>query len=457
MHADDSHNINSSTDRTVAPIEKILGPFQRFLHAQTTSGILLLAVTAIALVWANSTWAQSYHDLWHLKLKIEFAGFSFSKSLHWWINDALMSAFFFLVGLEIKREILVGELSTRYKAALPLAAAIGGMIIPAALYTFFNWAGDGQQGWGVPMATDIAFAIGVLALLGDRVPFSAKIFLTALAIVDDIGASMVIALFYTDDLSWWSLGIAGCFFILMLIANRSGVRSPLTFFLLGLGVWFGFLQSGVHPTLSGIIGAMAIPARVRINVGQFLRQSRNSIKEFEQAGVTGDNVLPNSRQRGALQSLEKGVRQAETPLQRLEYVMHPWVLFVIMPLFALANAGVSLSGDLTSSLVDPIAFGIVAGLVLGKPIGIVGFSWLAVRLGIATLPQGVSWRWISGLSCLAGIGFTMSLFIAGLAFIDETQLKTAKLAILSASLIAGATGWLILAQLTKRDEAQPKG
>ena len=446
-----------SADQHAEPIEKILAPFQRFLQAQATSGILLLGVTIVALAWANSAWSESYHDLWHLKLKIELAGFSLSESLHWWINDALMAAFFFLVGLEIKREILVGELSSPNKAALPIAAAIGGMIVPAVLFSVFNSGGAGQRGWGVPMATDIAFAVGVLALLGDRVPLSAKVFLTALAIVDDIGASMVIALFYTDDLSWWSLAVAGCFFLVMLGANRAGLRSPLAFFLLGLGVWFGFLKSGVHPTLSGILGAMAIPARVRINATQFLRQSRGSIAVFEQAGLTEENVLTNPRQRGALHSLETAVHQAETPLQRLEHIMHPWVLFVIMPLFALANAGVSLSGDVASAFTDPVALGIIAGLVLGKPIGIVSFSWFAVRLGVTTLPSGVSWRWITGLACLAGIGFTMSLFVAGLAFVDAGRLEIAKLAILSASFVAGTVGWLMLRHLTRRAENRLTG
>lgn len=441
---DKSHEDNASVDQTAKPIERILGPLQRFLKVQATSGILLLTVTAVALVWSNSPWAESYDDLWHLKFKVELGQFSLAESLHWWINDALMAAFFFLVGLEIKREILVGELSSPSKAALPFAAAIGGMIVPAVVFIVFNFGGEGQRGWGVPMATDIAFAIGVLALLGARIPLSAKVFLTALAIVDDIGASMVIALFYTDDLSWWSLAVAGGFFGVMLIANRAGVRSPLLFFLLGLGVWFGFLKSGVHPTLAGILGAMAIPARVRIDAGQFLRQSRGSIDEFEQAGLKGDNVRPNQPQRGALHSLKTSMHHAETPLQRLEHTMQPWVAFVIMPLFALANAGVSLSGDLVSVLIDPLALGILAGLVLGKPIGIVGFSWLAVRAGMATLPSGVSWGQITGLACLAGIGFTMSLFIAGLAFADEAQLRTAKLAILSASLIAGVGGWLLL-------------
>ena len=261
---------NTSSDRRTEPIERIVAPFRRFLEMQATSGILLLGVTAVALVWANSAWAESYHDFWHLKLKVELGAFALSESLHWWINDALMAAFFFLVGLEIKRELLVGELSSRNKAALPIAAAIGGMIIPTIFFSIFNFGGDGQRGWGVPMATDIAFAIAVLALLGDRVPLSAKVFLTALAIVDDIGASMVIALFYAEDLSWLSLAGAGGVFLAMLIANRTGVRSPLAFFLLGLGVWFGFIKSGVHPTLSGILGAMAIPARVRMNASQFL-------------------------------------------------------------------------------------------------------------------------------------------------------------------------------------------
>ena len=437
---EDIHN----SDGIVAPIDRVLSPLHRFLKAQTTSGILLLGVTAVALAWANSPWAKGYDDLWHLKLTFELGGFAISETLHWWINDALMAAFFFLVGLEIKRELLVGELSSRDKAALPIAAAIGGMVVPAVLFTCFNFGGDGQRGWGVPMATDIAFAIGVLALLGDRVPLSAKVFLTALAIVDDIGASMVIALFYTSDLSWWSLAFAGAFFLAMLIANRTGVRSPLAYFMLGLGVWSGFLMSGVHPTLSGIIGAMAIPARVRINAAEFISQTERSLGAFVQAGATGDNVLANPQQRGALHSLETAVKHAETPLQRLEHGMHPWVLFVVMPVFALANAGVPLGANLMSAYADPVALGIVAGLVIGKPVGVVCFCWLAVRLGVATLPVDISWRWITGLGFLAGIGFTMSLFISGLAFIDDDRLRVAKVAILSASIVAGVGGWMIL-------------
>lgn len=448
MNSSDSGH-DASTAR-VEPIERVFAPFQRFLKAQTTSGILLLGVTVVALVWANSPWAESYDALWHLKLKFELGGFALAETLHWWINDALMAAFFFLVGLEIKREFIVGELSTRNKAALPIAAAVGGMVVPAMLYLICNFGAAGQRGWGVPMATDIAFAIGVLALLGDCVPLSAKVFLTALAIVDDIGASLVIALFYTDDLSWWSLSVAGVFFLAMLAANRSGIRSPLAYFLLGLGVWFGFLKSGVHPTLSGIIGAAAIPARVRINAAEFLVQSRRSIDIFARAGSTGDNVLTNPQQRGALYALQTSVRHAETPLQRLEHEMHPWVLFVVMPLFALANAGVSLRGDLASVYTDPVALGIIAGLVIGKPLGVVSFSWLAVRTGIATLPTSVSWRWIAGLAFLAGIGFTMSLFISGLAFVDQERLRVAKLAILSASVVAGAVGWMILHRLARR-------
>ena len=448
--SDKSHDFILADESTVEPIEKILAPLQRFLHAQTTSGLLLIGATVLALVWANSPWAESYHQLWHLPLSFGFAGFAISESLHWWINDAAMAAFFFLVGLEIKREFLIGELCTHQKAALPIAAELGGMIVPALIYASFNFGSEGQHGWGVPMATDIAFAIGVLVLLGDRVPLSAKVFLTALAIVDDIGASVVIALFYTDELSWWSLVVAGLFFLSMLAANRSGVRSPLAFFLLGLGVWFGFLKSGIHPTLAGVLGAMAIPARVRIDASQFLQRGRHCIDTFERVGHAGESVLTNPQQRGALDSVERCVHQAQTPLQRLDHMMHPWVLFVIMPLFALANAGVSLSGDLVSVISDPIAIGIAAGLVFGKPIGIFTFSWLAVRTGLATIPTGLSWRWIMGLACLAGIGFTMSLFISTLAFSDAEQLQIAKLAILSASVISGAVGCLLLQKLTKR-------
>lgn len=284
----------------------------------------------------------------------------------------------------------------------------------------------------------------MLALLGDRVPLSAKVFLTALAIVDDIGASLVIALFYTNDVSWLSLAVAGVFFLIMLIANRSGVRSPLVFFILGLGVWCGFLKSGVHPTLAGIIGAMAIPARARINAKEFLSRIRGSMNVLDGAALTGEDVLANQRQQDALRSVESIVRFAETPLHRLEHQMHPWVLYFVMPLFALANAGVSLKGDLAVAFTDPVALGIIAGLVIGKPLGVVGFSWLAVRMGLTTLPTSISWRWITGLALLAGIGFTMSLFISGLSFADEDRMRVAKLGILAASLIAGTGGWLVL-------------
>lgn len=430
-----------------APIERILAPFQRFLHHQTTGGVLLMCVTVIALIWANSPFADSYDHLWHTKLKVELGAFSISESLHWWINDALMAAFFFVVGLEIKREMMVGELSSRQKAALPIAAAVGGMVVPALIYAVLNFGGDGQSGWGVPMATDIAFAIGVLSLVGDRIPTSAKVFLTAFAIVDDIGAALVIAVFYTDQISWMNLAVAGVFFLLMLGANRLGVRSALTFFLLGLGLWFGFLKSGIHPTLSGIIGALAIPSRVRIDAAQFLVRSSHCMKRFETAGKTGSNVLTNSEQRGALQSLEDAVNQAQTPLQQLEHGMHPWVSFVIMPLFALANAGVVLSGNVGVAMTSSVLLGVVGGLVIGKPLGIMLFSYMAVRGGVATLPNGVTWKMIFGVACLGGIGFTMSLFIAGLAFGDSPQLQYAKLAILGASVVSAVVGWLMLSRM----------
>ena len=313
-----------------------------------------------------------------------------------------MAIFFFVIGLEIKREILVGELASLRQAALPLMAALGGMLIPASIYLVLNAGSPAVRGWGVPMATDIAFALGVLALLGKRIPVSAKIFLTALAIADDIGAALVIALFYTDTLSGWSLGIGGGFLFAMIAANKLGIRSPLPYALLGIGLWVAFLKSGVHPTLAGIIGAMTIPARFRINADEFLRSSQAFVDAFKQAGKAGVDVLTNKEQRGALQALEITCQQAQTPLQSLEHALHPWVSFAIMPVFALANAGVRLDTSVGPQLTDSVALGIAGGLIFGKQIGITLFSWFAIKIGMAKMPAGMSWRHLYGISWLAG-------------------------------------------------------
>lgn len=431
------------------PAELLLHPFQEFMHKEVSSGILLLICAVVALIWANSPWADSYTKLWQIKLTVGLDSFVLNKSLLLWINDGLMAIFFFVVGLEIKREVLTGELASPRQAALPIAAALGGMLVPALLYTAFNAGGSGVSGWGIPMATDIAFALGVLALLGSRVPLALKVFLTALAIVDDLGAVLVIAFFYTAEIAWLSLLVAVGFLLLLIIINWLGVRHPLVYTLLGIGLWVAFLKSGVHATIAGVLLAMTIPAQARINSSEFVKQGRSILDEFERASV--GNKTDNETRQAALQALETTCEQAETPLQRLEHALHPWVAFFIMPIFALANAGVTLESNFSELLGQPISLGVIAGLVIGKQIGVTLFAWLAVRSKLADLPSGVTWRQIYGAGWLAGIGFTMSLFIAGLAFGDTPALALAKFGILIASLIAGIAGWLIL-----RSASQPQ-
>jgi len=382
--------------------------------------------------------------LWQTQLAVGLGGFSLAKPLLLWINDGLMAIFFFVVGLEIKREVLVGELASLQQAALPIAAAMGGMVLPAITYVALNSGKPGITGWGIPMATDIAFALGIFALLGKRGAPSLKVFLTALAIVDDIGAVLVIALFYTANIAWVSLAVAVLFMGLLLVSNRLGIRHPLVYAVLGIGLWFAFLKSGIHATVAGVLLAMTIPARARIDTDQFLARSTAILREIEDVGRSGREMLAGQGRHAAIQALETACQHVETPLQRLEHALHPWVTFVIMPLFALANAGVRLFGQAPASLIHPVALGVIAGLVLGKPIGIALCTWLAVQSGIAALPSGVAWRQILSTGCLAGIGFTMSLFIAGLAFGGSPLLDVAKIGIMIGSLVAGMIGWIML-------------
>jgi NhaA family Na+:H+ antiporter len=381
-------------------VERLVRPFQEFAKLESSGGILLIACTVAALIWANSPWASGYFHLWHINLTFGFAGKLLSEPLHVWINDGLMALFFLLVGLEIKRETLVGELASLRKAALPIAAALGGMIVPAGFYALFNHGGPGASGWGIPMATDIAFALGVLALLGDRVPVSLKVFLAALAIADDIGAVLVIAFFYTEQISWMSLGVGGLFFLALIAANRAGARHPLIYAVLGVGLWLAFLQSGIHATVAGVLLALTIPAR--------------------------------------------GSARAKSLLWSFEHALLPWNKYVIMPIFALANAGVVLNAGAARSLANPISLGVICGLVFGKPIGIVLFSCLATQSKVAAMLDGVSWRQIVGVGMLGGIGFTMSLFVANLAFGDTLVLELAKVGILAASLVSGIAGAIVL-------------
>ena len=429
----------------LTPFQRILSPFARFARTESAGGIVLIAATLVAIAWANSPWAGAYEHLWETRVTVGAGAYTLSYPLHHWINDGLMAVFFFLVGLEIKREFLVGELASVKRASLPIAAALGGMIVPALIYAALNVGGRGERGWGIPMATDIAFALGVLALLGPRIPLALKVFLAALAIVDDLGAVLVIAVFYTDRLAWGALGIGLALLAGLVVANRMHARTPVLYSLVGVLVWLAFLRSGVHATVAGVLLAMTIPARTRIDTAEFLSRGRRILDYFDAAGVEGRGVLTNRAQQAAVQEMENACEAAQAPLQRIEHALHHWVAFGIIPLFALANAGVHLGGNLGAAFGERVTLGIILGLVVGKPIGISLFAWLSVRLRLAELPAGTTWRAIRGVSLLGGIGFTMSLFIAGLAFPGAPQLnEDAKIGIFVASLLAGIAGFLVL-------------
>jgi NhaA family Na+:H+ antiporter len=438
----------ASTSADTAPSQGF--SLREFIHDEAFGGILLLVCALAALIWANSPWGETYDALWSTELTLGTVQYHLTESLRHWVNDGLMAIFFFVVGLEIKRELLVGELASPRQAALPAIAALGGVLIPAGIYLLLNRGTDGGDGWGIPMATDIAFALGVLALLGDRIPLGLKVFLTALAIVDDIAAVLVIAVFYTAQVTWAALGAAAVILAVLIAANRLGARRPVVYALLGLALWLAVFESGVHATVAGVLLALTIPATTRIDPRAFLDRSRATLVAFDRAGSdeeTGASILTNGERQEALAELEDVVEGAGAPLHRLEHVLHPWVAFAIIPLFALANAGVRVEGDLGAALGNRVTLGVVLGLVLGKQLGVTLAAWLAVRSGVTDLPEGVGWRHIYGAGWLAGIGFTMSLFVADLAFADPGEaglLTAAKLGILVASLIAGVGGWLIL-------------
>ncbi len=420
---------------------------QEFIHQSQSGGIVLLIITVLALIIANSPLGEGYLALLDAHIGLSVGPYLLEESVLHWINDGLMVLFFFLVGLEIKREILIGELSNARAAALPILAAIGGVIVPAVIYVAFNWGGSGLQGWGVPMATDIAFALGCLALLGNRVPFGLKIFLTAVAIVDDLIAVLVIAIFYSGGLDFTMLGIGFGVLLLLMFVNLFGIRTPLVYIVLGVIVWLAFLNSGIHATIAGVLVALTIPARTRIDAPTFLARARQILSQFE-SSLTGEKSKSSTEfQQSAVLELEDFSEQVQAPLQKMEHRLHSWISFFIMPVFAFANAGVVISADSLGGESLPVLVGIILGLTLGKPIGIFGLSWLAVRVGIAELPRGVTWRHMLSTGVLAGIGFTMSLFIASLAFSDPMHLATAKLAILIASALAGSVGLLLLSRV----------
>jgi Na+:H+ antiporter, NhaA family len=426
-------------------LELALAPFKRFSQIEASGGLVLIGCTLVALLWANSPYAPSYFALWETPVTVGFGDMVLTKSLLHWINDGLMAVFFFMVGLEIKREVLVGDLASPGLALLPVAAAVGGMVVPACLYAFLNHGEVSLSGWGIPMATDIAFALGILSLLGDRVPANLKVFLAAVAIVDDIGAVLVIALFYSGDISLVALAVGGAMFLAMLAVNVMGARHPGFYLVLGAILWLAFLKSGVHATVAGVLAAMAIPARTRMAADVFLAKAGRYLRCFETAMDPEQSLLANKAQIAALEGLEGACHKAGAPLPRIEHGLHPWVAYGIMPLFALANAGVPLTGSAGSGLVAPVSLGIFLGLILGKQVGIVAACWGMFRLGLASMPAGLRLRQYYGVACLAGIGFTMSIFIAGLAFGEQGPLDgMAKVAILATSTVAGLWGYLVL-------------
>jgi Na+:H+ antiporter, NhaA family len=432
--------------RKKEPIEILLKPINQFLHREASGGILLIICTVIALVWANTSLSQTYHDLWHTHIAFSIGNFlTLDYSIHHWINDGLMVIFFFTVGLEIKRELLVGELSTRQKASLPIAGALGGMIAPAILYTLFNSGTDGVNGWGIPMATDIAFVVGIMALLGNRIPITLKIFVLALAIADDIGAVLVIAIFYTSEISLIALLIAGIALVLLIILNRLGTIGLIPYIILGLILWLAFLKSGVHATIAGVLLAFTIPASSRYDTNKFSERVKQLIHHFDSTGDHWKNVLNNSERQNDVLAIEESCEKVLTPLQRFEHQLHPWVAFFIIPIFALANAGVTIVGmDLLEALTSSVSLGIIIGLFVGKQFGIFIFSFFAVKLKLASLPEGINWKNLYGAGILAGIGFTMSLFIAGLAFTNPELLDLSKIGVLTGSLISGIIGFTFL-------------
>jgi NhaA family Na+:H+ antiporter len=423
---------------------------QEFIQQSQAGGIILLAMTVLALVIANSPLGAAYEAILETHISLHIGPWVLEESVLHWVNDGLMVIFFFVVGLEIKREIMVGELSNVRAAALPILAAIGGVVVPALIYTGFNLGEESLRGWAVPTATDIAFALGCLALLGNRVPFGIKVFLTAVAIVDDLIAVLVIAIFYSSDLNFAMLGIGLGVILLLLLANLTGFQNPFIYGGLGIVVWLAFLNSGVHATIAGVLVALTIPARSRIDGPTFLARARQVIAQMESSFAGGQSRESAEFQQSAVQELEHISEAVQAPLQKMEHRLHSLVTFVIMPVFALANAGVALSPQSIGGETTPIMLGVILGLTLGKPIGIFGASWLAVRAGVATLPQGASWQHMLSTGVLAGIGFTMSIFIASLAFGDPARLAAAKISILIASALAGTIGILLLSRVPAR-------
>jgi NhaA family Na+:H+ antiporter len=428
--------------------------FERFLHSQASGSIVLMLAAVTAVIWANTPWAKLYHDLSHLDIGVTFAGKTYQMGLAHWVKDGLMTLFFFVVGLEIKREVLIGELSSLRKAALPVMAAIGGCVVPALIYFYFNRTGQAAGGWGVPMATDIAFALGILALLGDRVPIGLKVFLTALAIVDDLIAVLVIAIFYTAQININALVTAAGFLGLFFLAVRFQARRPILYLFPAIGVWASIMVSGIHATVAGVLIAMLVPVKSNIEPEQFFNNIWHHIKYLHETGpLTRESLASNPRQWKAMEQIYLTTEDMIPPGIYLEKHFHTPQAFIILPLFALFSAGVTFNAEIMSAFPDSVSIGIICGLVLGKPVGILMFSCLTIMAGGADMPSGVKWPHLLGAGILGGIGFTMSIFISELAFSDSTMIDEAKIGIFIASFLAGITGYILLNMTLARKEA----
>jgi len=420
----------------------LITPFQKFIKTESFSGILLFGATIFALIWANSSYGQVYESIWQYKIGISFQDFELKKPLILWINDGLMAIFFFLIGLELKREFLIGELNTVKKAAFPFFAALGGVLVPIAIFLFFNKNPETLKGWGIPMATDIAFALAILTLLGKRIPLSLKVFLTAFAIIDDIGAVLVIAIFYSATINWMLLIYALLLFLILVFLNYHKIYKNYIFLFFGIIIWFLFLKSGIHPTIAGVLMAFTIPIRQKVNIKLYTKKSTRIIDQIK-TDINNKNDILSKNQIEQIENLELSNKKVRSPLQHLEYKLHNWVAYFIIPVFALSNAGVIINTDM--NLNYSLITNITIGLFVGKFVGISSMSLLGIKLKITELPKGINFKQIVGIAILAGVGFTMSIFIANLAFNGiPVFIDSAKIGIIIGSLISGITGYIVL-------------
>lgn len=423
-------------------------PFRWFFNKEVIGSVLLLIASAAAVYAANSFLSKEYDHFLHTYITLGLGKNHFSMSLLHWINDGLMAIFFFTVGLEIKREIMVGELASLKMALLPVIAAVGGMLVPGLIFTLFNYGTPYMDGWGIPVATDIAFSLGAIALFGRKLPVGLRIFLAAFAIADDLGAVVIIALFYTNEIVMGYLIASGIFILTLLIGNLLWIRWIPFYIILGIATWIAVMGSGVHATVAGVAVALLVPAKGRYNTAQFIDKVNRIISDFKYREHLSDYwyaILLEPKHLNAIHALEKACHHVETPLQRLEHALHPWVVFLILPLFAFGNAGLTLTNlSPGAAFSNTLTLGITIGLLVGKPVGVTLFAWLAVKMNFADIPEGVAWRHIMGAAMLGGIGFTMSLFIAGLSFTDPALLNFSKLGVLTGSILSGIGGILFL-------------